>query len=112
MNIINSIYYTSYVKLLKNSVSFSDYSKGKSYYTQLAPLFDAMNSREELTQQEVNLLVRVAQEHTDKKVHAFLDIACGTGRHLKELTKRGYTGFGIDASRNLLEIARKAAPAA
>lgn len=112
MNIINSIYYTPYSKLLKNGISFSDYSKGKSYYTQMAPLFDAMNSREEFTKKEVDFLIDAAKKYTETDVSSFLDIACGTGRHLKELTSRGYSGFGIDASRYLLEIARKAAPEA
>jgi SAM-dependent methyltransferase len=110
MNIINSIYYTPYLKLLKNDISFSDYSKGKSYYTQMAPLFDAMNSREEFTEKETDFLVDTAKRFTDTGVSSFLDIACGTGRHLRELTARGYSGFGIDASRYLLEIARKTAP--
>ncbi len=112
MNIINSIYYTPYSKLLKNGISFSDYSKGKSYYTQMAPLFDAMNSREEFTEKEAGFLIDAAEKYTEAGVSSFLDIACGTGRHLRELTSRGYSGFGIDASRYLLEIARKAAPEA
>ncbi len=112
MNIINSIYYTPYSKLLKNGVSFSDYSKGKSYYTQMAPLFDAMNSREEFTEREVDFLIDVVEKYTETKTSSFLDIACGAGRHLRELTSRGYLGFGIDASPYLLQIAREAAPKA
>lgn len=112
MNIINSIYYTSYLKLLKNGISFSDHSKGKSYYTQMAPLFDAMNSREEFTKIETDFLIDAAERFVGASASSFLDIACGTGRHLKELTSRGYSGFGIDASRYLLEVARKAAPKA
>jgi SAM-dependent methyltransferase len=112
MKIINSIYYTPYLKLLKNGISFSDYSKGKSYYTQLAPLFNAMSSRERFTKNEVNFLIDTAKKYTEADVGSFLDIACGTGRHLKELTSRGHSGFGIDTSRHLLEIARKAAPKA
>jgi 2-polyprenyl-3-methyl-5-hydroxy-6-metoxy-1,4-benzoquinol methylase len=110
MNIINSIYYVPYLELLKSDTSFSDYAKGKSYYTQLAPLFDAMNPREEFTKKEVDFLIDAASSHADIKIESFLDIACGTGRHLKGLAQRGYSGFGIDASRSLLEIARKAAP--
>lgn len=112
MNIINSIYYTPYLKLLKNGISFSDYSKGKSYYTRTAPLFDAMNSREGFTKKEVEFLIDTAKKHTETEVCSFLDIACGTGRHLKELTARKYSGFGVDASHYLLEIARKAVPCA
>lgn len=109
MNIINSIYYTPYSKLLKSGVSFSDYSKGKNYYTQLAPLFDAMNSRERFTEEEVDFLVSATEQYMGTDPKSFLDIACGTGRHLAELTRRGYVGFGVDSSRSLLQIARKVA---
>lgn len=109
MNIVSSIYYTPYEKLLKNGISFSDYSKGKNYYTQLAPLFDAMNSREEYTKSEVDFLISVTNDLV-KKPKTFLDIACGTGRHLKDITQRGYETFGVDASAELLSIARKTSP--
>lgn len=105
MNIINSIYYTPYSNLLKNGISFADYAKGKNYYTQLAPLFDAMNSREASTHKEVDFLITVSEMNVKGELD-FLDIACGTGRHLKELANRGYSVAGIDASRELLGYAR------
>ncbi len=110
MHITNSVYYTPYLELLKNGISFSDYSKGKSYYTQLAPLFDTMNSREGLTKKEVDFLISVSEKHAETTPSTFLDIACGTGRHLKELSRRGRLGFGVDTSYELLQIARKTAP--
>lgn len=41
------------------------------------------------------------------KIHALLDIACGTGRHALEMAKRGYTVTGIDVSENMLNVAIK-----
>ncbi len=35
-----------------------------------------------------------------------LDLACGTGRHALELTRRGFSVVGVDISEDLLEIAR------
>jgi SAM-dependent methyltransferase len=35
-----------------------------------------------------------------------LDLACGTGRHLIELSKVGYDVVGLDVSSNLLKIAK------
>lgn len=36
-----------------------------------------------------------------------LDLACGTGRHSIPLSKEGYGMVGLDASLNLLRIAKK-----
>ncbi|HYH75097.1 MAG TPA: class I SAM-dependent methyltransferase [Candidatus Saccharimonadales bacterium] len=110
MNIKNVIYYTPYKKLIKNGVSFSDYSKGKSYYTQLAPLFDATNPRQLHTQAEVSFLLSIVKRYLPQKQYSFLDIACGTGRHLKELAMKGYQVIGVDASKELINIARKSVP--
>ncbi len=35
-----------------------------------------------------------------------LDLACGTGRHALELSRRGFSVVGVDISEELLEIAR------
>lgn len=47
----------------------------------------------------------------DGRVGRALDAACGTGRHAKHLAERHET-HGIDASPEMLEVARTAAPAA
>lgn len=41
-----------------------------------------------------------------------LDLACGAGRHLRELTRAGVTAIGLDLSRTLLAEARRADAAA
>lgn len=112
MNITNSIYYTPYSDLLKNGISFSDHSKDRNYYTQLAPLFNIMNSRNTLTTHEVNFLIGTAQKYIHSDSLTFLDIACGTGRHLGELSRKGYVSFGLDTSKELLKIAKETAPLA
>lgn len=38
-----------------------------------------------------------------------LDLCCGMGRHLLELTRRGYNVLGVDASNYMLDECRKAA---
>jgi SAM-dependent methyltransferase len=64
-----------------------------------------------------------AREHVDfverlfeeSRPHAVLDLACGAGRHTRELRKRGYRGLGTDLSLTLLaqgaDIPRVAADA-
>ncbi len=36
-----------------------------------------------------------------------LDIGCGTGFHTEWLVQKGYQSFGIDISRNMLEVAKR-----
>jgi len=106
MKISNAIYYTPYEELEKRGVSFADYGQGKSYYNQLAPLFDAMNSREAYTGKEVKFLVHAARL-AGVNAQSFLDIACGAGRHAKILAEMGYTVWAIDTSERLLTVAKQ-----
>src|SRR3989344_3920054 len=39
-----------------------------------------------------------------------LDIGCGPGIHLNEYIKRGAEGFGIDASKEMIRLAKKHCP--
>lgn len=112
MNIRNSIYYKPYWQLEAENVSFADYAKRKSLYTQLAPLFDATNVRKPETAHEVDFLVSLVRQHLKQDNYSFLDVACGTGRHVKELVQRGYQVAGVDTSRKLINIARKSTPEA
>jgi SAM-dependent methyltransferase len=43
------------------------------------------------------------------EVHEILDIACGTGRHALEMSRRGYRVTGVDISGDMLALARKKA---
>ena len=45
---------------------------------------------------------------TPKRTH--LDVACGSGLVLKEFRKRGWKSVGIDASVEMLQVARKRSP--
>jgi len=44
-----------------------------------------------------------------QKIHDILDIACGTGRHVLEMARRGYTVTGLDISESMLNMAMKKA---
>lgn len=43
---------------------------------------------------------------------ALLDIGCGTGNHMLEFKKLGYDVYGLDSSKEMLEIARQKLPKA
>ncbi|RYG75598.1 class I SAM-dependent methyltransferase [bacterium] len=38
---------------------------------------------------------------------SLLDVGCGTGRHARELSRRGYRVVGIDLSPKMIEVARR-----
>mgnify|MGYP001566328043 CR=1 FL=1 len=49
--------------------------------------------------------VRLSTSHIGKGT--VLDVACGTGRHIIPLAKKGYTVVGVDSSRGMLSVAMK-----
>ena len=58
------------------------------------------------TQEEIAFLL----DHMNLEPGArILDMGCGTGRHVIPLAKLGFMVTGVDLSKGMLEIARKAA---
>ena len=55
---------------------------------------------------EVDFVERELEGDRSKRI---LDIACGTGRHAVELTKRGYQVTGFDLSEGQLRVAQEKA---
>jgi 2-polyprenyl-3-methyl-5-hydroxy-6-metoxy-1,4-benzoquinol methylase len=51
----------------------------------------------------------IEKEINHNKSLKIIDIGCGTGRHVIELSKRGYSMTGIDLSESLLEKAKEKA---
>jgi len=79
----------------------SDYDKSARYY-------DLIQSRFIDYSAEVKNIHKIFQTHN---IHTVLDLACGTGSHLIELTKLGYQCTGIDLSSEMIKIASKKAKA-
>ncbi|MFX0072126.1 MAG: class I SAM-dependent methyltransferase [Candidatus Hermodarchaeota archaeon] len=50
---------------------------------------------------------KITQLFKEKGVKRVLDLGCGTGRHLIFLLKKGFEVYGMDASPNALEMAKK-----
>lgn len=61
---------------------------------------------DERTKKEVDFIERAA---TLSKEHKILDVACGHGRHVNEIARRGYNAYGVDIAPRAIEIAEKAA---
>ncbi|MGI9646314.1 MAG: class I SAM-dependent methyltransferase [Ilumatobacteraceae bacterium] len=59
------------------------------------------------TVQEVDHLVEVLRLRPGQRV---LDVGCGTGRHARELARRGIAAHGVDVSRRFVDLARLDAP--
>lgn len=105
MKLKDSFYYTPYQDIERKKDSFADYSKQKNYYNQLAFLFEDASSRSPHTQKEVEFLLQISKKNLGANF-SFLDLACGTGRHDRILSERGFDVVGLDGSKELLKIAR------
>lgn len=58
------------------------------------------------TEMEVERALMMLKPEGGERV---LDLACGTGRHSRELTRRGFEVVGVDISPELLEMAEREA---
>jgi SAM-dependent methyltransferase len=58
------------------------------------------------TEMEVDRALAMLKPEGGERV---LDLACGTGRHSRELTRRGFEVVGVDISPELLEMAEREA---
>ena len=56
---------------------------------------------------ECDFLEKIFKKYSEKQIKNILDMGCGTGNHLIELSKRGYDVEGIDASKEMALIAEK-----
>ena len=76
-----------------------------SEFTELYRVFHERQQSKERTEREVNGLVRALDLIKNQRV---LDLACGWGVHLAELSERGYTSLvGVDFQPDYLEEAAK-----
>jgi SAM-dependent methyltransferase len=77
-------------------------------YATLAPYYDAF-TRDHPHDVWLERLEALAREHglAGRRV---LDVACGTGKSLAPLIRRGYHGSGCDLSADMLDRARSALP--
>ena len=79
-----------------------------SQFHELAEYYDPLNAGKDYLG-EAQLLETVARRFGPLGRTAWLDVACGTGRHLEFLGRR-HDVVGIDGSRDMLRLARRRLP--
>lgn len=82
---------------------------GRQWYESLFQDYGRRYDQECFTQGTVGECDFIEQELQFDKTLKILDVGCGTGRHLIELTKRGYCVTGVDLSESQLTRAREKA---
>jgi 2-polyprenyl-3-methyl-5-hydroxy-6-metoxy-1,4-benzoquinol methylase len=78
----------------------------KQWYEELFENYALKYEKEIFTQGTLGECDFIEKEINFNKNIKILDIGCGTGRHSRELAKRGYNVTGIDLSQSLLNRAR------
>ncbi len=77
-------------------------------YRGLAVYYDRIYARKPYASQTAHV-VRLARRFGRSSGHRWLDVACGTGRHLEHLRRR-YEVVGVDLSPAMLREARRRVP--
>jgi SAM-dependent methyltransferase len=78
---------------------------GSVMFDQLAPYYDAWLKAKPY-RREAARLATIARRYARSPGRTWLDVGCGTGRHLEYL-RSSYQVTGVDASRRMLAIARR-----
>jgi len=78
------------------------------FYGEFAKYYDGLNSMKDY-RAETERLEAIARRFGRRGRTAWLDVACGTGRHL-EFLRRTHPVVGVDGSREMLRIARRRLP--
>jgi ubiquinone/menaquinone biosynthesis C-methylase UbiE len=83
-------------------------ARGATQFRELAEYYDPLNDAKDY-QAEAARLEALARRFGAPQDPTWLDVACGTGRHL-EFLRRRHTVVGIDLSPEMLRIARRRLP--
>jgi SAM-dependent methyltransferase len=73
----------------------------RALYNQLVPYYETVEGRD--WQNEIRLIASILKDHKCKSV---IDLGCGTGYHVRALTKLGFKSTGIDISKHNIQFAR------
>jgi SAM-dependent methyltransferase len=73
-------------------------------YNELVPYYEVLEGRD--WKAEIGLVSSLLERYHCRSV---IDLGCGTGRHVRELAKRGFDAMGIDLSGPNISFARERA---
>ncbi len=77
---------------------------GCSGYDAIAHVYDKLNSEINYTEW-ADFIEKCFERHLSARPELVLDLACGTGRMTRELSRRGYDMIGVDGSADMLSEA-------
>ncbi|HVP17283.1 MAG TPA: class I SAM-dependent methyltransferase, partial [candidate division Zixibacteria bacterium] len=77
----------------------------RSYYAHLGD-YEECTYAEDTNKRELDFLEFAFRMHAIHKVRSVLDIACGSGRHILGLARRGYECVGQDYTPEQVQIAK------
>ncbi len=80
----------------------------EALYREFARYYDKIYSYKNY-QKEVDFIDKILKV-SNPNAKSILDVACGTGNHVKFLMKKGYSVVGLDKNPAVLAIARKKMP--
>jgi len=83
-------------------------TQGLHLYRDLAPYYDLQNSWKDY-REEVRRLEVIVRRYGRSGGRSWLDVACGTGKHL-EILRHRHDCAGVDASPEMLRVARRRLP--
>ena len=78
-------------------------------FSGLAKYYDAIYYRADIYETEANVIARLIEKHRRSANGKLLDVACGTGTHIKFLLG-DYCVFGLDLAEEMLQVARAKHP--
>jgi len=82
----------------------------RAYYAHRAYYWNLMDERiPERYKLELDFIEHAFSSHATRPISKVLDVACGSGRHVHELTKRGYECTGLDYTPENIQIAKERA---
>lgn len=81
---------------------------GPMMFHELAGYYDALNAWKDYRSESVRL-EGIARRYGRSGGTSWLDVACGTGKHL-EFLRRGHDCVGVDGSAEMLRLARRRLP--
>lgn len=97
---------TPTIETLKNKKNYM-HKTNNLYDDFYANIYDELVFSNEKNICEINEILNLTKKMPDKEV---LDIGCGTGHHVNEFSKRGYSAIGIDMSKSMIKVAKNNFP--